>query len=214
MPVTEMQWALRSPGLLHRNCPLDFISAVLFQLPFLYVNYYLPTFSLIACLFIQYIIMQLPHTGKKVQSCEGTDNTVRLWWCKNHTILGVHKIRIFLPFYLSAGFPTPSNEIRIFQSNYFTSACRFHIKTPRQMFVLSDVANSASPKGLVQCFWGHMQFWSRLKCMESDDFDPCCKGHQGKDMLTDKRSKAVKWFYKNKGLGEEIIFPTNSTLIH
>lgn len=175
-----MLWALRSPRLLHRNCPLDFIATFPFQLPFLYVNHYLLIFSLIAHLLIQHIMMQLPQTGKNLQSCEGTENTVRLWWYKNNIILWVHKITTFFPFHILAGFPPPSNEICIFHSSYFTSARRFCLKTPKQMFVLNDTANMASLKGLVQHFWGHMQFWSGLKCTENGDFDPCHKGHQGK----------------------------------
>lgn len=123
------------------------ITAVPFQLPFLYANDYLLTFSLTVPLFIQHIMMQLPHTAKKAESCEGTDNTVRFWGCKNHISPGVYKIT-FLPFCLSVGLPTLPNDICIFHSSYFTSACRFHPKTPKQSFVLSDTANSPSPKGL------------------------------------------------------------------
>lgn len=36
-----------------------------------------------------------------------------------------------------------------FHSSHFPSACRFHLKTPKQMFVLADPANSSSPKGLL-----------------------------------------------------------------
>lgn len=158
MPVTEMQWALRSLRLLHRNCPLDFITAVPFQLPFLYVNDYLLNFYLIAPLFIQHIMMQLPHTGEKKCRAVKGQTTLSDSGDVKIIILGVHKTTSCLLFYLLAGFPTPSNEICIFQSSYFTSACRFHLKTLKQMFVLSDTANSASPESLAQIFWGHMQF--------------------------------------------------------
>lgn len=62
MPVIEMQWALSSPKLLYSNCPLDFTVSAPFQLPLLYANDYLLTFSLITLIFI---MMHLLYGRKK-----------------------------------------------------------------------------------------------------------------------------------------------------
>lgn len=72
-----MQWALSSPKLLYSNCPLDFTVSAPFQLPLLYANDYLLTFSLITLIFI---MMHLLYGRKKKKRNTDLypDNTVRL----------------------------------------------------------------------------------------------------------------------------------------
>lgn len=62
---------------------------------------------------------------------------------------GVHKRAMFSLFSLQAASLHYLDGIRISHSSHFPSACRFHLKTPKQMFVLADPANSSSPKGLL-----------------------------------------------------------------
>lgn len=72
-----------------------------FHLPFLYVNYYLFTFSLIAHLFIQHIMMQLPYTGQSTELWRDRQHwdTYNPWISQNNifTILSLGRL------------PTPSN---------------------------------------------------------------------------------------------------------
>lgn len=214
MSVTETLWALRSPRLLHRNCPLDFIATVPFQLPFLYVNHYLITFSLTAHLFIQQIMMQLPQTGKNLQSCEGTENTVRPSWYKNHIILEFTK------------------QQRFCHSISWQASLHHQKKYVFSILVTSLLHADFVSRHQSKCLcWLTQQTLPVIKVLFNTSEDICSfglgwnvqtmvilthaiKDTKEKDMLTDRRSKAVKWLYKNKRLEKEIIFPTNSTLTH